>query len=50
MNGPAELPTQYAISRMAFTVIRLVWPAVTLESQDNERTKPVVPTPRKYNG
>lgn len=45
INGPAEFPMQYADSIIAFVVIRLVCPAVTLESQDRDRTKPVVPTP-----
>lgn len=45
MKGPAAFPTQYAPSIIAFVVIRFVWPAVTCETQDNDSTKPVVPTP-----
>src|SRR6266542_5873047 len=30
---------------IAFVVTRFVCPAVTLDNHDNERTKPVVPTP-----
>lgn len=47
INGPAEFPIQYAHSMIAFTVILFVWPEVTFESQDSERTKPVVPIPIK---
>ena len=45
MKGAEALPTQYAMSMMAFVVTRLVCPAVTLESHDSDSTKPVVPTP-----
>jgi hypothetical protein len=45
MKGPAALPTQYAESNIALTVTLFVWPAVTLESQDIDSTKLVVPTP-----
>lgn len=45
MKGAAALPTQYEMSMIAFTVTRFVWPDVTLESHERERTKPVVPTP-----
>lgn len=47
MKGPAELPMQYAESIIALTVTLFVWPAVTAESQANESTKLVVPTPMK---
>ena len=46
MKGAAALPIQYAESIIALTVTRLVWPAVTLESQDKDKTNPVVPTPK----
>ena len=45
MKGAEALPTQYAMSMMAFVVTRLVCPAVTLESHESDSTKPVVPTP-----
>ena len=45
MNGAAALPTQYAMSMIAFVVMRFVCPAVTLESHESESTNPVVPTP-----
>jgi hypothetical protein len=45
MKGPAALPMQYAESMIAFVVTRFVCPAVTLDSHDKDRTKPVVPTP-----
>lgn len=45
MNGAAAFPTQYAMSIIAFVVIRFVWPAVTLRSHDKEITNWVVPTP-----
>lgn len=45
MNGPAALPIQYAESMIALAVTLLVCPAVTLDSHDNARTNPVVPTP-----
>lgn len=47
MKGAAALPTQYEMSMIAFTVTRFVWPDVTLESHERERTKPVVPTPKR---
>ncbi len=47
MKGAAALPTQYEMSMIAFTVTRFVWPEVTLESHERERTKPVVPTPER---
>lgn len=46
--GPTELPTQYAISMIAFIVILFVWPAVVWFTHASERTKPVVPTPVMY--
>jgi len=49
MNGPTALPIQYAESIMALTVTLFVWPAVTLESQDNDSTKLVVPTPAQVS-
>lgn len=49
MNGADAFPTQYAISMIAFVVTRFVCPAVTLESHDSDRTKPVVPTPTRHN-
>ena len=36
---------QYADSMIALTVTRFVCPAVTVDSQDSDNTKPVVPTP-----
>lgn len=36
---------QYAISMIALTVIRFVWPAVTAVTQPRDNTKPDVPTP-----
>ena len=45
INGATALPVQYADSMIALTVIRLVWPAVTVDNQDNAKTNPVVPTP-----
>ena len=45
INGATEFPIQYAESMMALVVIRLVWPAVTVDNQDNAKTNPVVPTP-----
>jgi len=36
---------QYAESMIAFTVTLFVWPAVTQDNHDRDRTKPVVPTP-----
>ena len=45
INGPTELPIQYADSKTALTVTRLVWPAVTVDNQDSAKTNPVVPTP-----
>ncbi len=45
MNGPAALPTQYALSMIALVVTRFVCPAVTLPNQDSAMTKPDVPTP-----
>ena len=46
MNGAVALPTQYAMSMIAFTVTRFVCPDVTLETHESARTKPVVPTPK----
>ena len=48
MNGATALPIQYAESMIALTVTRFVWPAVTLESQDRDKTNPVVPTPKHH--
>ena len=45
INGATALPIQYADSITALTVIRLVWPAVTVDNQDSAKTNPVVPTP-----
>ena len=45
INGATALPVQYADSMIALTVIRLVWPAVTVDNQDSAKTNPVVPTP-----
>ena len=45
INGATALPVQYADSMIALTVILLVWPAVTVDNQDNAKTNPVVPTP-----
>ena len=45
MKGAAALPMQYAMSMIAFVVIRFVWPAVTFESHARARTNVVVPTP-----
>lgn len=45
MKGPAALPIQYAESIIALTVTLFVWPAVVVESHDNESTKLVVPIP-----
>ena len=46
INGETALPIQYAESMIALTVTRFVWPAVTLESQDRDKTNPVVPIPK----
>lgn len=45
MNGAAALPTQYAESMIALTVTRFVCPAVTVDTQDNDSTNPVVLMP-----
>ena len=45
MKGADALPMQYAMSMIAFTVMRFVCPDVTAESHERESTKPVVPTP-----
>ena len=46
INGPTALPIQYADNMIALTVILLVWPAVTVDNQDSDKTNPVVPTPK----
>ena len=48
MNGAEALPIQYADNMIALTVTRLVWPAVTLDTQDSAKTNPVVPIPEIY--
>ena len=45
ISGATALPIQYADSMIALTVTRLVWPAVTLDNQDSDKTNPVVPIP-----
>ena len=45
INGPAALPIQYADSVIALTVTRLVWPAVTIDNQDSNKTNPVAQIP-----
>ena len=45
MNGPAALPMQYADSMTAFVVTFFVCPAVVCDTQDRDKTKPVVPIP-----
>ena len=45
IKGPAAFPIQLADRKMAFVVIFFVCPAVTFDTQDKERTKPVMPTP-----
>lgn len=48
INGATALPIQYADSMTALTVTRLVWPAVTVDNQESDKTNPVVPTPKPY--
>lgn len=48
MNGPANMPTQYAMSTIAFTVTFFVCPAVTFVCHDSARTKPVTLIPYRH--